>query len=289
MLTKRTFGLCVLISYILLICFAHSPAGAQVKSEIFGDCECDTVLAQTTCTYTILSGVPALSHLIFPIPENCLERFAVTSDFFIFGPAQNHLDQFCGEIFGIKSEQELMEGQTASFTIVYDGVFDDDIAIIYSALKGGANCELFPVPGVIDCPDIPCVEWSIDATINNYTFRKPLTTSAKSATMSITADVPVVVSFQAFANLKPVNGADLEDISTRYAVTPPDHVQPPSVFLKPKDFNNYTLTAPGGGQEFGFSIWTKVEVEAGIKACEYENVATITLTVENSDSYNDGL
>ena len=96
-----------IIALLLAVIVVPSTGSAQLKSLISGECDCDSLTGQLVCEYTVYSGIPALSHIIFPLAENCVEVFSVTSPFFTFGSPQLHKDNFCGEIFGIKADQEL--------------------------------------------------------------------------------------------------------------------------------------------------------------------------------------
>jgi hypothetical protein len=48
-----------------------------------------------------------------------------------------------------------------------------------------------------------------------------------------------------------------------------------------------TLLVPGDEQDFGFSIWAKLESAQSTDACEYGKTATIALTLQNSKPYYD--
>ena len=74
-------------------------------SSISGDCEYDQATNKTTCTYEVRSGSPALSHLIYPFAISCIDNYEVVSEFFVFELPQDYNDQFCGEVYGMKSQQ----------------------------------------------------------------------------------------------------------------------------------------------------------------------------------------
>jgi hypothetical protein len=262
---------------------------SQNSSTIIGSCNQDEEANKTTCVYKVLSGKPALSFFIFPVPENCQDNIAIKSERLTFESPALHSDHICGEIYGIKSEQEMVEGQIEEFMVVYDGIYEIETAMIYTSPRGSSSCTLFPVPAVTKCPFVPSVDWSIDATVNEFLFRKPVTTSAKLATMKISSNIPVSISFNSFDDLKALENENPETISTGYAITPIEQTVPPSKFFNARDFNNQGLTLEGNRQEHGFSIWSKLNVETKTRADDYHNTATVTLTVENTDVYNDGL
>ena len=219
---------------------------AQVRSEIAGNCECDPLTKQMVCEYIVSSGTPALSHIIFPIAANCIGTFSVTSPYFTFGPPKLHKDNFCGEIFGIKADQELGEMQTTTITVTYDGCFRKGIDIVYAALKGGPNCQLFPVEGVVDCDQQTCIKWSLNAEVVEFQVRKPGTYASCLANMTLEANCQVTAGFESFGDLIPVRSSSARLtsaspglISAFYATTPPEQPSPPE-FLTPADFNQQT-------------------------------------------------
>jgi hypothetical protein len=222
-----------------------------------------------------------------PIAENCVEVFSVTSPFFTFESPQLYKDNFCGEIFGIKADQELGEGQMTTITIFYDGCFELGIDVIYAALKGGPNCEIFPVEGVVDC-DLPsCIKWSLDAGVMGFQVRKPGAYTSCIATMTLESNCRVNVSFESFSDLISVRSSRSGPISAFYATTPPDQTDPPAEFLPPADFNQHTLVVPMDAGEYRFSIWGKIVIGDEVTACEYEDDATISLELENHNTYID--
>ncbi len=255
----------------------------QIKqTAIVGDCVYDSVTFQMTCTYVVFSGIPALSHLIFPIPKNCDQSYTVISPYFNFESPQTYTDVFCGEIYGIKSDRELGEGQVEQFTVIYDGVQSYDVGTIYAALKGGANCEIFSVPAVIECPLVPSLRLSLEATDFVFKIKKPGAYGARLATMSLTSNTPVSISFKEFGELVPAEGFDQNAIPAYYATAPFTRETPPDNFLSPIDFNNHIINIPGDEIEYRFSIWTRIEVTNQNSACEYTNKAVIQLLLENS-------
>ena len=260
---------------------------AQPPSTITGECDCDSLAGQTTCTYMVLSGRPALSHLIFPIPANCVNRFVVSSGFFSFESPRTYSDQFCGEIFGMKADQGMAEGQMETFVITYDGVCNTGVDVVFTALKGGPNCELISVPAVIDCPFVPCVKWSLDGAEFDFRVKKPGTYAGRLATMTVESNSPVNVSFESFDNLvalAPGTGT----VAAWYATTPAEQTHPPPEFLAPASFNQQVMIIPGDEVEHRFSLWSKVVIEAGTSACDYSDDATIQLVLENHVTWIDG-
>lgn len=284
----------IYLGWVLIFCFTIPVvATAQdVQSGIGGDCECDEESQTTTCTYTVISGRPALSHLLFPIPENCVGRFTVTSPFYTFSAPQTFNDQFCGEVFGIKADQELPEGQMTTFTITYEDVCDDGtigmvFATVFAALKGGPNCELIPVQGVVDCPLVPCVDWSLDASEFDFYIRKPGIFASRLATMTVEANTQVNITFESFGDLVPVQASESDPIAAFYATAPAEQPNPPALFLVPADFNQQVLIIPGDDEPHQFSLWSKIVNEIATTACEYHDAATITLTLENHEPWID--
>lgn len=281
----------LVISMVCLapVAFAGTAPGntvAEVQSAITGVCECDSASWKTTCTYTIFSGRPALSHLIFPMVPNCFDRYTITSSFFEFGEPTTHLSKWCGEILGIKSDQEVPERTVESFTITYEGVGALGVGTVYAALKGGTQCELFPVPGVIDCPQLPCVDWSLDGSVFDFNVRKPGTYAGPLATMTIEASAPVNISFASFGDLASIEpGAG--SIAAWYATTPAGQTSPPAQFLTPLSFNQQIISIPGDNAEHRFSIWSKIVVGRENPACEYHDEATIVLELENHKAWVD--
>ncbi len=285
--SKSTTIQVAIIALLLAVLVVPSTGNAQVRSLISGECDCDSLTGQTLCEYTVLSGSPALSHIIMPIAENCAEIFSITSPFFTFGSPQLHKDNFCGEIFGIKADQELAEGQMTTITIIYDGCFRLGVDVIYAALKGGPNCELFPVEGVVDCDPPSCIKWSLDAEVVDFQIRKPGAYTSCLATMTLEANCQVNVGFESFGDLIPVRSTDQDPISAFYATTPPDQTDPPAEFLPPADFNQHTLVVPMDAGEYRFSIWGKIVIGNEVTACEYGDDATISLELENHITYVD--
>ena len=255
-------------------------AWAQPPSTITGSCLCDTATRQTTCTYTVFSGQPALSHLIFPIPVNCIGRYTVSSPFFAFASPQLYDDRFCGEIFGIKADQELAEGQFTTFAVAYTGVCSLGVDFVMAALKGGAKCELFPVPGVVDCPFVPCVKWAFDGTSADFRIKKPGTYAGRIATMRVFSNVESNISFESFGDLVSATDPSNGVIAAFYAASPASQVNPPAEFLSPADFNNTTLAVPAD-EEYECSLWSKIVVGTVASACEYHDNATVRLVLVN--------
>jgi len=283
-------GLARIFTRVLaVICFASPQiVRAEVPSLITGECVYDSSLAQTICNYTVFSGRPALSHLIFPIPANCVERFTVSSPFFTFQEPQTYNDQFCGEIFGIKADQELDEGQVETFTITYDGAETLDIDVVYVALKGEANCELFPVPGVIDCPPVPSVRWSLQAREFEFQIKKPGAYAACLTTMTIESNMQVNVKFESFGDLIATECASAGSILMHYATAPVGEQRPPLDFLTPDEFNAHALVVPQDATAFEFSLWARIVVTNETSACEYRNNPVIQLILENFRPLKDG-
>jgi len=273
------------ITYAVLCLAAFSQAGAQEKSLINGDCVYDPATNQTTCTYQVFSGIPALSHLIFPIPENCVGRFTVSSSFFQFGTAQIYNDPFCGSIYGIKADQEVPEGHSEMFTVTYDAAKSFDIGLVYAALKGGPGCQWFSVPAVMDCSFQPDCHFSLDYTVHDFSVKKPGVYAGTVATMVAVSNLPINITFESFGDLNPVQSMGTGQIPAFYATAPAELTEPPEQFLTPADFNQQVVIIPGDEQEHRFSIWLKLMVSKQISACEYENNAVIRVEIENLEDY----
>ena len=263
---------------------SHRP---NTPSTIRGDCDCDTASGTTTCTYTVLSGRPALSHLVFPIVPDCVEDFTISSEFFDFKGPDAFYNPHCGEIFGIKNEHGMADGQVETFTITYDAIYPT--GIVYAILKSGPYCEAIPVPGVIDCPFVPCVKWAVDGTRFDFFVRKPGDYTALMAKMAVTANIPVTVSFASFEDLTGMQNSPPGMIPTFYAITGVEQAIPPGQFLPPAVFNQLILTVPGDEQTFEFALWTKILVGTQITACEYNDAAIITLVLENNTTWSESL
>lgn len=253
----------------------------RIPSRIVGVCDFDSVTQQTICRYTVYSGSPGLSHLLFPIPLNCARRFTITSPLFTFSGPQTFSSKWCGTIYGLKAEQDLKDRQVTTFTIAYEGISPLGIGIVYAGLKGGTSCEQFPVPGVADCQTLPCVQWSLDATEFDFRIRKPEVLAGRLATMTVQGNTSATVTFSLFDNLNPINGSGSAAIPAFYVITPPEQTVPPLQFLPPALFNQQVLTIPGDEVPHRFSIWSKIESDVSTKACDYRNDAIITLTVGN--------
>ena len=101
-----------------------------------------------------------------------------------------------------KLERELADLQEETFTVTYDACYP--IGEVYALLKSGSNCELIPVPGVIDCSSIPCVEWAIDASIFNFFVKKPGIFASRLATMMVEGNIGVNIAFESFGDLLPL-------------------------------------------------------------------------------------
>lgn len=275
---------------LILTMISVSPALGEVlvKSLITGECDCDSLNKETTCIYQVYSGVPALSHIIMPVAPNCADHYEISSPAFDFDSvAQFYKDNFCGEVFGVKADQGLAEGQMTTITITYDQCYKMGIGLVYAALKGGNGCEIYPVPGVVDCEREPCVRVSMDATDADFRVRKPGDYAFRAFQMTINSNAPVAVSFQSFGDLAPEDPVPGQSpISAWYAIASEIfRAGPPDEFLTPAVFNGQTLMAPGDETDFTFSIWAKILSEQSTDACEYSNTGTITLILQNSETY----
>ena len=272
------------LAWVLAIFSFACPqiVGAEMPSLITGECVYDSSLAQTTCNYTVFSGRPALSYFIFPICANCADQFTVSSPFFTFQEPQAYNDQFCGEVFGIKADQELAEEQVATFSIVYNGLCSTGVSIVYAALKGEADCELFPVPGVIDCPPVPSVRWSLQAREFGFQIKKPGAYAACLTTMTIESNMQVNVKFESFGDLIATECASAGSIPMHYATAPVGQQRPPADFLTPDEFNARAVVVPQDAAAFEFSLWARIVVTNETSACEYRNNPVIQLVLENS-------
>ncbi len=258
---------------------------ASIRSIIVGECDCDSVSQTVTCTYTVVSGIPGLSHLVFPMPPNCVENFTFSSEFFNFEEPAAIRNPHCEDAFGLLDEQGMGDGQEETFTITYDACYP--IGEVYALIKSGRNCEMIPVPGVVDCPFVPCVEWSLDASAFNFYVRKPGIFASRLATMIVEGNIDLNITFESFGDLLPVAGSGSGAIPAFYATAPAAEPNPPLLFLTPADFNQQGLTIPGDEQEHRFSLWSKIEVTNVVTGCEYQNEAAITLTLENSEAWID--
>ncbi|MBI5868347.1 MAG: hypothetical protein HZB43_08690 [candidate division Zixibacteria bacterium] len=253
----------------------------KIPCRIVGGCDYDSVTQQTICKYTVYSGNPALSNLTFPIPNRCASLITVSSPLFKFSGPETYNSKWCGPIYGLKTEQGMKERQVTTFTIVYDGISPLGIGIVSANLKGGTNCEKFPVQGVVDCQDLPCVQWSLDATEFDFRIRKPEVLAGRLATMTVQGNTSSKITFSLFDNLAPLDGSGSPAIPASYAITPSDQPAPPVQFLSPALFNLQLLSVPGDETPHRFSIWSKIAPDRTIKACDYRNAAIITLTLEN--------
>lgn len=257
--------------------------GPAITSSIIGECDCDSLTNTTKCTYTVFSGRPALSHLVFPIAANCVTRYTVTSPFFTFGIPTLHKDRFCGNVFGIKANEELPEGSATTFTITYEGGCVHRIGMVDAALKGGAFCELIPVTGILECDTMPCVEWSINGSAVDYFVKKPGAYASRMSVMTVKSNMPATIGFDSFGDLV---GAGMTWLEAFYATAPADQSTPPP-FLPPDDFNQQLLAIPGDNATHAFSLWSKIMVTRAATACEYHDEATITLVIENQQTWID--
>ncbi|HUU46529.1 MAG TPA: hypothetical protein VM118_12430 [Acidobacteriota bacterium] len=260
------------------------PQGVELTSSIIGECDCDSLTNTTKCTYKVFSGRPALSHLIYPLAANCVERYTVSSPFFTFAAPTLYKDRFCGDVFGIKADQELPEGDVTTFTVIYEGGCAHNIGMVDAALKGGAFCELIPVPGVLECDTLPCVEWSIDGSAFDYYVKKPGAYSGRMSTMTVKANMPVTVNFESFGDLI---GVGMTWIEAFYATAPADQTVPSMPFLPPAEFNQQVLNIPGDNEYHAFSLWSKIMVRTDATACEYHDEAIIQLVLENQKTWID--
>jgi hypothetical protein len=254
---------------------------------ITGECYYDYETRQTICTYEVFSGTPALSHMIYPMVPVCDDQYTVTSEFFDFDTPQLYQDNFCGEIYGMKADQELEEGQTATFTITYDGLFPTGMGTVYAALKGGPNCQVFPVEGVIDCTFQPNCEFSLDFNVYDFYIRKPGVFAGLLATMTATSNLPINITFESFGDLNPVQASGSIPIPAFYATAPAELPDPPAQFFAPVDFNQQVVIIPADEAEHRFSIWSKLMVGKEISACEYMDDAIIRVEIENLEDYID--
>lgn len=282
-------GLARIFTRVLaIICFASPQiVGAEVPSSITGECYYDYETRQTICTYEVFSGTPALSHMIFPMIPVCVDKFTVTSDFFNFETVQTYYDNFCGEIYGMKADQELGEGLMADFTIIYDDLFPLGMGTVYAALKGGPNCQIFPVDGVIDCTFQPNCEFSLDFNVYDFHIRKPGVFAGPLATMTATSNLPINITFESFGDLNPVQASGSTPIPAFYATAPAELPDPPAQFFAPVDFNQQVVIIPADEAEHRFSIWSKLMVGKEISSCEYMDGAIIRVEIENLEDYID--
>ena len=282
-------GLARTLAWVLaIICFAFPQiVGVEVPSSITGGCYCDYETGQTICTYEVFSGTPALSHMIFSMVPVCDDQYTVTSDFFSFEAVQTYYSQWCGEIYGMKAEQELGEGLMATFTITYDGLFPLGMGTVYAVLKGGTVCDSFPVQGVIDCTFQPECEFSLNFTVYDFHIRKPGVFAGLLATMTATSNLPINITFESFGDLNPVQASGSTPIPAFYATAPAESPDPPAQFFAPVDFNQQVVIIPADEVEHRFSIWSKLMVGKEISACDYMDVAIIRVVIENLEDYID--
>lgn len=278
------------ISILVLVCLVAPALADAQESYITGSCYCDYETGQTICTYEVFSGTPALSHMIYPMVPVCDDQYTVTSDFFSFEAVQTYYSLWCGEIYGMKADQELGEGLMATFTITYDGLFPLGMGTVYAVLKGGTVCDSFPVQGVIDCTFQPDCEFSLDFTIYDFMIRKPGVFSGCLATMTAVSNLPINITFESFGDLNPVQARQASGstpIPAFYATAPAELRDPPVQFFAPVDFNQQVVIIPADEVEHRFSIWSKLMVGKEISACEYMDDAIIRVVIENLEDYID--
>ena len=275
---------------LAIVCIALSPvAGYDFPSSISGECVYDEATDRTICTYVVASGTPALSHLIIPFSENCIDKYEVTSAFFRFEAPQAYDDPFCGEIFGIKSDREMDDGQVETFSIAYIGNWMHRVGIdvVYAALKAANNCEVYAVPGVADCDFIPECEFSVNFTVHDFYVRKPGDYAGPVACLTATSNLPINITFESFGDLYPVASFGTGFIPALYQTTPAEQVEPPPTFMTTAEFSLHNITIPDDEAEHSFCIWWKLMVGAEISGCEYSDDAVITIEIENLEEYID--
>jgi hypothetical protein len=266
----------------VVLCLAGFSQAAAQDSFIVGDCFCDSAANKTICEYTVFSGYPALSHLIFPIPVNCVEQFTVSSPYFTFDPAQTFVDPINGDVYGIRTIEEPPEGQTERIIITYDGICTLGTDFVRAATKTDPTWNLFPVPAVIDCPPIPFIEVSLESTEFLFQIKRPGVYAARLFTMSVRSNMAVTVRFRSFDDLAPVEGTGGGSIPTSYAAAPVTQDEPPDEFMNPGDFNAYSMHVRQDVVHSGFSLWARLVVTNATSAYEYGDNAIIQLVLENS-------
>ncbi|UCG60794.1 MAG: hypothetical protein JSV52_10730 [Candidatus Zixiibacteriota bacterium] len=273
--------------FILVSLLVSNVAGIDFPSNISGDCMYDEATDRTICTYVVASGTPALSHLIIPFSENCIDKFEVTSSFFRFENPQAYDDPFCGEIYGIKSDREMGDGQVETFTISYVGNWMHKVGmdVVYAALKAANNCEVYPVPGVADCDFVPQCEFSVNFTVSEFYTRKPGDYAGPIVCLTATSNLPINITFDSFGDLYPQASFGTGFIPALYQTAPVEQVQPPPAFLTPAEFNEQKVIIPDDEEEHSFCIWWKLSLGPEISGCEYSDDAAIVIEIENLEQY----
>jgi hypothetical protein len=263
-----------------------SIAGAQ-DSFVSGSCSTDTALNETRCTYSVFSGYPPLSYIILPLSTTCIDQYIISSSFFTFDTAQLHIDPTNGEVFGVKSQQEPPPGQMATIQITFSGLFSTGAEFVHAAVKTDPVWRLYPVPTVIECPFQPRCEWSIDATNFDYLIREPGTYVARMGQMALKANTPVTVQFASFAD-NGTGGSSPTAPAITYAFTAGGETSPPAQFDSYDNQNALIISIPDNEQRVTVNIWSRISVKPSIPAGEYQNLATITLVLENGFEWAEG-
>lgn len=136
------------------------------------------------------------------------------------------------------------------------------------------------------------IDWSIGGTRWDWRIRKPGTYAADCINFTIKSNNDVAVNFDGFADLEYLEqGAGVKQtIDTYYSYGGSIEAAQSNGWIRAADLNNADFIFPDGSalhSGLNYKLWNKIVVENCNSSCEYEDTATITLTVRNMKHWID--
>lgn len=273
--------------FIILLVPLLAEQGRAQGSFIVGNCVVDETAGTTRCAYIIGSIDPALTSITLPVGDLCADHFdvQVSNPDITFDVPQTYSIPGIGDVFGIRTTQAPAGGTTEEVIIVYQGIFATGMTYAHAIGLPTGEWLSYPVPAVIECPEPPNCDWSIDATRFDFLVRGPGNFMAKLADMRLQANTPVSVQFEAFSDLVPTDGSPAGPVSIEYQLVPMGTEPALEQFVPASSFFGPLITVADDNVEVVWSLWSKISADRQVSAGEYENSASITLVLENMETY----
>lgn len=156
--------------------------------------------------------------------------------------------------------------------------------------EDGACNKDFEIPFKIHASVAQWIEWTFSGTRWDWFVRKPGNYAADCLTFMIASNQEVTIDFHSFADLHaevPKPGQD-EWIEIFYCFDPPGGVPPlktdpiwiPADLMNDPAYWFYIEDSPALHEGVQFKFWNYIHVEPCNSACEYQNDAYVTLTLE---------
>lgn len=148
---------------------------------------------------------------------------------------------------------------------------------------GSCNKTRWEVQVTVHASVAQWVDWSISGTRYDWKIRKPGEYAANSLTATLASNGDVGIQFDGFGNLYSADSMNKE-IETWYAYgdgLPPVEDErwiPASALYELRALVEDSDRLHGG---LDWKLWNKIKVVECNSACEYENIATITLVLDN--------